>query len=122
MAYHNESTSDEEDTLRLQEFLFSTHRGEVSTSGTKKEEWKTVLCPRSYIHEKQAPKDSYKNQDKAQSRAKKIDGIVKNNEKARQTIEDYNVLAHLRKIFTLLSMFNALVMLQDLWDVLIQAL
>ena len=36
--------------------------------------------------------------------------------------EDYNVLAHLRKILALLSVFDALMMSQELRDLLINAL
>jgi hypothetical protein len=98
------------------------HQGEASTPSTKNEECKTVLRSGTYIPERQAVKDSDKIKDKAQNRFREIDDIVKNREKSRQTIDDYNVLAHLRKIPALLSIFDALMMSQDLRDVLIQTL
>jgi hypothetical protein len=79
-----------------------------------------VLRSGTYVPERQAPKDSDKGKDKAQN--KEVESLSKNPEKARSTGEEYNVLAHLRKIPALLSIFDALMMSQDLREVLIQAL
>jgi hypothetical protein len=71
---------------------------------------------------REVSKDSDKGKDKAQNTGKEIEGPGKNPEKTRSTGEEYNVLAHLRKIPTLLSIFDALMMSQDLREVLVQAL
>jgi len=69
-----------------------------------------VLRSGIYIPERQTLKDLGKNKDETQSRSKEVDDIVKNSEEARQTVDNYNVLAHLRKIFALLCIFDALMM------------
>jgi hypothetical protein len=72
--------------------------------------------------ERQAPKDSDKGKDKVQNKGKEVESLSKNPKKTRQTGEEYNVLAHLRKIPALLSIFDALMISQDLQEILIQAL
>jgi hypothetical protein len=115
-------SSHDEDMPTLEEMLFPSDEGETSTSGTKSEEYKAVLRSGTYVPERQAPKDSDKGKDKTQNKSKEVESLSKNPEKTRPTGEEYNVLAHLRKIPTLLSIFDALMMSQDLRGVLIQAL
>jgi hypothetical protein len=115
-------SSHDEDMFTLEEIFFLNDEGETSTSRTKREECKAVLRSGMYVPERQAPKDSDKGKDKAQNKNKEVECPNKNPEKIRQTIEEYNVLAHLRKIPALLSIFDALMMSQDLREVLIQAL
>jgi hypothetical protein len=106
----------------LEEMFFPSNKSEASTSGTKGEECKVVLRSGTYVPERQAPKDSDKGKDKVQNKGKEVESLGKNPEKTRQTGEKYNVLAHLRKNPALLSIFDALMMSQDLREVLIQAL
>jgi hypothetical protein len=106
----------------LEEMFFPSNEGEVSTSGTKSEECKAVLRSGTYVPERQAPKDSDKGKDKAQNKGKEVESLGKNSKKTRSTGEEYNVLAHLCKIPALLSIFDTLMMSQDLREVLIQAL
>jgi hypothetical protein len=115
-------SSHDEDMPTLEEMFFLNDEGEASTSGTKNEECKAVLRSGTYVPERQAPKESDKGKDKAQNKGKEAENLSKNLEKARSTGEEYNVLAHLRKIPALLSIFDALMMSQDLREVLIQAL
>jgi hypothetical protein len=114
--------SHDEDMPTLEEMFFPSDEGEASTSGTKSEECKAVLRSGSYVPKRQAPKDSDKGKDKTQNKGKEVEALVKNPEKTRSTDEEYNVLAHLCKIPALLSIFDALIMSQDLKEVLIQAL
>jgi hypothetical protein len=115
-SYHDEDMS------ILKEMFFLNDEGKVSTSGTKSEKCKVVLRSGTYVPERQAPKDSDKGNDKAQNKGKEVENLSKNPEKTRSTGEEYNVLAHLRKISASLSIFDALMMSQDLREVLIQAL
>jgi hypothetical protein len=115
-------SSHDEDMPTLEEMFFLNDEGEASTSGTKSEECKAVLRSGTYVPERQAPKDSDKGKDKAQNKGKEVEGLGKNPERTRSTSEEYNVLAHLRKIPALLNIFDALMMSQDLREVLIQAL
>jgi hypothetical protein len=112
----------DEDMPTLEEMFFSNDDGEASTSRTKNEECKAVLRSGTYVPERQAPKDSDKGNDKAQNKGKEVESLGKSPEKTRSTGEEYNVLAHLRKIPALLSIFDVLMMSQDLREVLIQAL
>jgi hypothetical protein len=114
--------SHDEDMPTLEEMFFLNDEGEASTSGTKSEECKVVLWSGIYIPERQASKDSDKGKDKAQNKGKEVEGLVKNPERTRSTGEECNVLAHLRKIPVLLSIFDALMMSQDLREVLVQTL
>jgi hypothetical protein len=114
--------SHDEDMPILEEMFFLRNEGETSTSRTKSEECKDVLRSGTYVPERQAPKDSDKGKDKAPNKGKDVEALVKNPERTWSTGEEYNVLAHLRKILALLSIFDALMMLQDLKEVLIQAL
>jgi hypothetical protein len=107
-------SSHDEDMPTLEEMFFLSDEGEASTSGTKTEECKVVLRSGTYVPERQAPKDSDKAKDKIQNKDKEVESLGKNPEKTRQTGEEYNVLAHLRKISALLSIFDALMMSQDL--------
>jgi hypothetical protein len=102
-------------------FILS-NEGKTNTSGTKSEECKAVLRSETYVPERQAPKDTDKEKDKAPSKGKEVEALVKNRKKTRSTGEEYNVLAHLCKIPALVSIFDALMMSQDLREVLIQAL
>jgi hypothetical protein len=115
-------SSHDEDMLTLEEMFFLNDEGEASTSGTKSEECKSVLRSGTYVPEKQAPKDSDRGKDKAQYKGKEAESLSKNPKKTWSTGEEYNVLAHLHKIPALLSIFDALMMSQDLREVLIQAL
>jgi hypothetical protein len=115
-------SSHDEDMPTLEEMFFLSNEGETITSGTKSEECKTVLRSETYVPERQAPKDSDKGKDKVPNKDKEVEALVKNPEKTRSTGEEYNVLAHLHKIPALLSIFDALMMSQDLREVLIQAL
>jgi hypothetical protein len=115
-------SSHDEDMPTLEEMLFLNDEGEASTYGTKSEECKVVLLSGTYVSERQAPKDFDKGKDKGQNKGKEVEDPGKNPERTRSTGEEYNVLAHLRKILTLLSIFDALMMSQDLREVLIQAL
>jgi hypothetical protein len=115
-------SSHDEDMPTLEEMFFLNDEGEASTSGTKGEECKTVLRSGTYVPERQAPKDSDRGKDKAQNKGKEVEGLGKNLGKTQSTGEEYNVLAHLRKIPALLSIFDALMMSQDLREVLILAL
>jgi hypothetical protein len=112
----------DEDMPTLEEMFFPNDEGEASASGTKNEECKVVLRSGTYIPERQAPKDSNKGKDKAQNKGKEIEGLGKSPKNTQPTGEEYNVLAHLHKIPALLSIFDALMMSQDLREVLIQAL
>jgi hypothetical protein len=100
----------DEDIPTLEEIFFPSDEGEANTSGTKSEECKAVLRSGTYVPERQAPKDP----NKVQNKGKKVESLGKNPEKTRQMDEEYNVLAHLRKISALLSIFDALMMSQDL--------
>jgi hypothetical protein len=91
-------SSHDEDMPTLEEMFFLNDEGEASTSGTKSEECKAVLRSGTYVPERQAPKDSDKEKDKAQNKDKEVEGLGKNPEKTRSTGEEYNVLAHLHKI------------------------
>jgi hypothetical protein len=115
-------SSHDEDMPTLEEMFFLNDEGEASTSGTKSEECKAMLRSRTYVPERQAPKDSNRGKDKTQNKSKEVKSLGKNPEKTRSMGEEYNVLAHLRKIPALLSIFDALMMSQDLREVLIQAL
>jgi hypothetical protein len=115
-------SSHDEDIPTLEEMFFPNDEGEASTSGTQNEECKAVLWSGTYVPERQAPKDSNKGKDKAHNKGKEAESLSKNPEKTRSTGEEYNVLAHLRKIPALLSIFDALMMSRDLREVLIQAL
>jgi hypothetical protein len=115
-------SSHDEDMPTLEEMFFLNDEGKASTSGIKSEECKVVLWSGTYVPERQAPKDFDKGKDKAQNKGKEVESLGKNPEKTRSTDEEYNVLAHLRKIPALLSIFDALMMSQDLREVLIQAL
>jgi hypothetical protein len=112
-------SSNDEDMPTLEEMFFLNDEGEASTSVTKSEECKAVLRSGTYVPERQAPKDSDRGKDKAQNKGKEVEGLGKNPEKTRSTGEEYNMLAHLRKIPALLSIFDALMMSQDLREVLI---
>jgi hypothetical protein len=103
-------SSHDEDTPTLEEMFFPSDEGEASTFGTKSEECKVVLRSGTYVPERQASKDSDKGKDKAQNKGKEVEDPSKNSEKTRSTGEEYNVLAHLRKIPALLSIFDALMM------------
>jgi hypothetical protein len=115
-------SSNDEDMPTLEEIFSQSNQREASTSGTKREECKATLRFGTNIPERQVPKDSNKGKDKAQNKNNEVECPNKNPEKTRQTVEEYNVLAHLRKIPTLLSIFDALMMSQELREVLIQAL
>jgi hypothetical protein len=115
-------SSHDEDMPTLEEMFFLNDEGEASTSGTKSEECKAVLQFETYVPERQAPKDSDKGKDKVHNKGKEVESLGKNSEKTRSTGEEYNVLAHLRKIPALLSIFDALMMSQDLREILIQTL
>jgi hypothetical protein len=106
----------------LEKMFFLNDEGEASTFGTRSDEGKVMLRSGTYVPERQAPKDSDKGNDKVQNKGKEVEGLGKNPKKTRSTGEKYNVLAHLHKIPALLSIFDALMMSQDLWEVLIQAL
>jgi hypothetical protein len=95
-----------EDMPTLEEMFFPSDEGETSTSGTKNEECKAVLQSGTYVPERQAPKDSNKGNDKIHNKGKEAEGLGKSPEKTRSTSEEYNVLAHLCKIPTLLSIFT----------------
>jgi hypothetical protein len=112
----------DEDMPTLEEMLFPNDEREASTSETKNEECKLVLRFGTCVPERQAPKDSNKGREKAQNKGKEVESLGKSPEKTRSTGEEYNVLAHLRKILALLSIFDTLTMSQDLREVLIQAL
>jgi hypothetical protein len=99
-------SSHDEDMPTLEEIFFLNDEGEASTSGTKNEECKAVLRSGTYVPERQAPKDSDRGKDKAQNKGKEVEGLGKNPEKTGSTGEEYNVLAHLRKIPALLSIFE----------------
>jgi hypothetical protein len=115
-------SSHDEDMPTLGEMFFLNDEGEASISGIKSEECKAVLRSGTYVPERQAPKDFDRGKDKAQNKSKEVEGLGKNPKKTRSMGEEYNVLAHLRKIPALLSIFDALMMSQDLREVLIQAL
>jgi hypothetical protein len=115
-------SSYDEDMPTLEEIFFLNDEGEASTSRIKSEECKVVLRSGTYVPERQALKDSDKGKDKPQNKDKEVEGLGKNPEKTWSTGEEYNVLAHLRKFPALLSIFDALMMSQDLREVLIQAL
>jgi hypothetical protein len=115
-------SSHDEDVPTLEEMFFLSDEGEASTSGTKREECKVMLRSGTYVPERQAPKDSDKGKDKVLNKNKEVESLGKNPEKTQPTGEEYNVLAHLRKILGLLSIFDALMMSEDLCEVLIQAL
>jgi hypothetical protein len=106
-------SSHDEDMSTLEEMFFPSDEGEANTSGTKSEECKVLLRSGTYVPERQAPK-----KDKVQDKGKDAESLGKNPEKTR-TGEEYNVLAHLRIILALLSIFFALMMSQDLREVLI---
>jgi hypothetical protein len=114
--------SHDEDMPTLEEMFFLSNEGEISTSGTKREECKVVLRSGSYVPERQAPKNSDKGKDKVLNKNKEVESLGKDPEKTRPTGEEYNVLAYLHKISVLLSIFDALMMSQDLREVLIQTL
>jgi hypothetical protein len=111
-----------EDMPTLEEIFFLSDEGEASTSGIKREECKVMLRSGTYVLERQAPKDSDKGKDKVLNKNKEVESLDKNPEKTRPTGKEYNMLTHLRKILALLSIFDALMMSQDLREVLIQAL
>jgi hypothetical protein len=115
-------SSHDEDMTTLEDMFFPNDEGEASTSGTKSEECKAVLRSGTYVPERQVSKDSNKRKDKVQNKGKEAKSLSKNLERTQSTGEEYNVLAHLRKIPALLSIFDALMMSQDLSEVLIQAL
>jgi hypothetical protein len=121
-SYNMVYSSHDEDIPTLKEIFFLNDEEEVSTSGTKSEECKAVLRSGTYVPERQAPKDFDNGKDKVQNKGKEVEGLVKNPERTQSTGEEYNLLAHLRKISALLSIFDALMMSQDLREVLVQAL
>jgi hypothetical protein len=103
----------------LEEMFFPNDEGEASTSGTKSKECKDVLRSGTYVPQRQAPKDSDKAKVKVQNKSKEVESLGKNLEKTRQAGEEYNMLAYLRKISALLSIFDVPMMSQDLREVLI---
>lgn len=68
--------------------------------------------------ERQAPKEKEKGKEK-EIEIKENEGP---NDKPKFTQADYNIIAHLRKIPALLSVFDALMMSQELREVLVHAL
>jgi hypothetical protein len=102
--------SHDEDMPTLEEMFFLSNEGKTSTSGIKSDKCKVVLRSGTYVSERLSPKDSDKGKDKASNMGKEAEGLGKNLEKTRSTGEEYNVLAHLRKIPALLSIFDALIL------------
>jgi hypothetical protein len=74
-------SSSNEDMPTLEEMFFLSDEGEANTSGTKREECKSVLRSGTYVLERQAPKDSDKEKDKVLNKSKEVESLGKNPEK-----------------------------------------
>jgi hypothetical protein len=112
--------SEEENFPSLRKLFCFKEEGETSKS--KIANCKVVLRSGTQIPERQAPKEASRGKDKALEKNKDINPIDKPSDKARLVAEEYNIMAHLRRIPALLSVFDALMMSQELRDVLICAL
>ncbi|KAJ1696334.1 hypothetical protein LUZ63_004846 [Rhynchospora breviuscula] len=112
----SDSEVDEEDESILPKGMFN--------SDEEGKECHVNLRSGTHIPEREMPKESDKDKqkEKNKTRAKEIEGVAGPSDKSKNNIGDYNVLAHLRKIPALLSVFDALMMSQDLRDLLIHAL
>jgi hypothetical protein len=109
--------SEEENFPSLGKLFYPKEEGERSKSKTAN--YKAVLRSDAQIPERQAPKEASKGKDKALEKNKDINPIDKSSDKARLVAQEYNIMDHLRKIPALLSIFDALIMSQELRDVLI---
>jgi hypothetical protein len=99
-------SSHDEDMPTLEEMFFLSNEGEISISGTKREECKVVLRSGSYVPERQAPKNSDKGKDKVLNKNKEVESLGKDLEKTRPTGEeiqcagtfaqDFGIIKHIR--------------------------
>ena len=94
--------------------------GESSCARAETAENNVVLRSGVQIPDRQPPKE--KVHDKKKGKDKEADGVPNKTDKLKGVAGDYNVLAHLRKIPALLSVFDALMMPQELREVLVNVL
>jgi hypothetical protein len=113
-CYHvSTPPSDDEQVLELTKtFLWREEANRASTS----EDCQAALRSGTTTKGPQIPKEVAKDKNKEGGNQPLT------SEKGKMTIGDYNVLAHLRKIPALMSVFDALMMSQELRDNLIYAL
>lgn len=89
---------------------------------TMRPECQLTLRSGAYIPERQPLKESEKEKSKVKGRGKEHEDGGETSEKPKFTVGDFKVVAHLRKIPALLSVFDALMMSQELRNVLVYAL
>lgn len=120
-SIHYGSDSKEE-SLSIEELFFPEEGEDADLAKTMRPECQLTLRSGAYIPERQPLKESEKEKSKAKGRGKEHEDGGETSEKPKFTVGDYKVVAHLRKIPALLSVFDALMMSQELRNVLVYAL